>query len=76
MNQLAQVIVSLAVLGIVVYGLCWMVGGRRLASNYARGLDRTARRGVRSVGRGTGRLAMRYPLVAGIIVLLIVLSRC
>lgn len=69
-------IMTLVVFGIMIYGLCYIIGGPRAADGFTRGVDRNARRGVRGVGRGAGRMAMRYPLVAGTIVLVLVLSRC
>jgi hypothetical protein len=75
-GNLIVLAVFAAILGIAFYGAAYMVGGPRAANGLAKGTRRAAERGVRGVGRGTGRLAMRYPLVAGIIVLVLVLSRC
>jgi len=72
-------LVSLIVVGIVIYGLCMMIGGPRAANGFARGVNRTAQRGVRHVGRGTGRMATRHSLVTGLIVIVLALmaiSRC
>ena len=70
---------QLLVLGVVVYGLCWMIGGPQAANGFARGVDRTAQRVIRYVGRSSGRAALNYPFAAGIIVIILMLafmSRC
>jgi|GEM_PF-5437359 hypothetical protein len=73
----------LATLVIAIYGLCWMVGGPRIANRFAQGVNRTAQRGVRFVGRGTGRTVDRttntFPRASGILVIILVimaLSKC
>ncbi len=71
-----NIIGPLLVLGIVIYGLHYMFGGEQAANRFARGTAKVARRGVERVGRGTGQAAMNYPLIAGIIVVVLVLSRC
>ena len=78
-GNLVVLLVELIVLGIVIYGVLMMIGGPRAANGFARGVNRTAQRGVRHVGRGTGRMATRHSLVTGlivIIVLIMALSKC
>jgi hypothetical protein len=61
---------------IMIYGLCWMVGGSRAANGFARHTGRAAQRGVEHIGRTSGRAAMTYPLIAGIILILILANKC
>lgn len=68
---------------LAIYGFLYMIGGPARANRFARGVNRTAQRGVEHVGRGAGRTVNRaanaYPMVAGIIVIaivILVMSRC
>ncbi len=71
-------IALVACLLLMGYGFARLFG-ENTANRYARGVGRAGRAGVRRVGRGTGRTAVRHPMAAGIIVILLVLlvmSRC
>jgi hypothetical protein len=73
-SQLVVGFLSLCCLGIGIYGALYMVGGPAWANWFARGANRTAQRGVRYVGRTTGRTALRNQLVTGIIVITVILA--
>jgi hypothetical protein len=78
-GQLVVGFLSLCCLGGMIYGFLMVVGGPRWANWFARGVNRTTQHGVRHVGRTTGRVAIAYPMAAGVAVIvgiLVAMSRC
>lgn len=71
--------ISLAVIGIMVYALCYILGGPWLANSFIRMAYVGIRRAVTALGLWLSRASNRHPLAAGIIFIFLVLvamSRC
>lgn len=67
-----QTLLELAVLFIMIWGVCYMFG-RNVADGFVRRTNRLAQNGVRHVGRSAGRAANAFPLAAGIFVIILVI---
>ncbi len=77
MTQAQATMFSLAAMGflvvVMIYGLCWMVGGQATADRFARWANRMSQEAIVGLGRAFARLVSAFPFAAGIILIILLI---